>query len=420
MEKKSESTIAITFSFLPLTQNKKLILNKMADEFGLLYNIAAKRLKSFNNIKQFSARRPLGELRKELTTTLHSKIAEEAVEYARSNYQTTITNRNKYKNKLESKIKRLQKQKESAKKPSKISNIQSKIDKWTRRLNDEPSLPELNAKIIRIHNKVWKFEIKKDTVYVVIPVEKIGKNTSPYKKIWLPIKSSIYIDEILKNNIKFGVGQINLKNNTFTTTIKVPTEKRPDYEPETSVGIDRGINNIAVMVALDKDNKFVTSKFFNGDEARHLRNRFNNYRKEVSSVGRLDLLKKSKDRESNWMEYTNHNVSRKIVDMVSELKNPIIRLEELNNFNPKLKWNYYQLQQMIEYKAKIKGIKVEYVNPKYTSQTCPKCDNIDSKNRKKGTVEFKCVNCEYQNNADFVGAWNIGKTKKINGCVRPL
>ncbi len=406
-----ENTIAVTFSFLPLTQNKKLILKKMADEFRLLYNITAKRLKSFENIKRISARKPLGELRKELVTTLQSKIAEEAIEYARSNYQTTITNRNKYEIKIDSKIRRLQKQKESAKKPSKISNIQKKIDKYILKLNNQASLPELNTKIIRIHNQAWKFEIKNNTVFVVIPYEKIGKKYQPYKLLWIPLKSSIYVDEILMNHKKFGVGQINIKNNTFTTTIKVPIETKPDYEPETFVGIDRGINNIAVMVALDKDNKFITSKFFNGDEARHLRNRFNNYRKEVSIVGRLDLVKKSKDRESNWMEYTNHNVSRKIVDAVSKLKNPVIRLEELNNFNPKLKWNYYQLQQMIEYKAKMKGIKVEHVSPRYTSQTCPKCSTIDAKNRKKGTVEFKCVNCEYQNNADFVGAWNIGKNK---------
>lgn len=407
-----ENTLAVTFSFLPLTKSKRLILKKMADEFSLLYNITAKRLKSFNNIKQISARKPLGELRKELinTTSLYSKISEEALEYARSGYQTTVTNRNKYESGLETKIRRLQKQKKSAKRPSKIVNIQKKIDKWNRRLNKDLSLSELNAKIIRIHNKAWKFSVKNDTKYIIIPFEKVGKNSSPYKKLWLPIKPGVYVDEILNFHKKFGVGQINLKNNTFTTTIKVPIEPRPDYKPETFIGIDRGINNIAVMVALDKDNKFITSKFFNGDEARHTRNRFNNYRKEVSTVSRLDLLKKSKDRESNWMEYTNHNVSRKIIGIVSELKNPIIKLEDLNNFALKLRWNYYQLQQMIEYKAKMKGIKVEYTNPRYTSQTCPKCGTIDAKNRKKGTVEFKCINCGYQNNADFVGAWNIGKT----------
>ncbi len=411
MEKSSEINLAVTFSFLPLTKNKRLILKKMADEFGLLYNIAAKRLKSFENIKHISSRKALKKLRKELSnkTILYSKIVEESLEYARSNYQATITNRNKNESKFRLKILRLQKQKELSKKPSKIINIQRKIDGWTRKLNKEPPLPELNTKIIRIHNKAWRFGVKNDTKYIIIPFEKVGKNSSPYKKLWIPIKSGVYVDEIIKNHKKFGVGQINLKNNTFTTTIKVPIEEKPDYEPETFVGVDRGINNIAVMVALDKDNKFITSKFFNGDEARYLRNRFNNYRKEVSGVGRLDLLKKSKDRESNWMEYTNHNVSRKIVDMVSELKNPIIKLEELNNFNPKLRWNYYQLQQMTEYKAKMKGIKVEYVNPRYTSQTCPKCGTIDTKNRKKGTIEFKCVNCGYQNNADFIGAWNIAR-----------
>ncbi len=401
------SPIAITFSLLPPTQWKKKMLETMAEEFILLYNITAKRLKSFVNYKKTSARAALSNLRKGLDiTNLHSQIAQEAIEYARSNYQSVMTNRKKYEDKLNSKIQRLQKQRDSSKKPSKIKNIQKKIDKWERRLKEEPSLPELNSKIIRIHNQAWKFDNKHNTI-VIVTKGLWDNDKKEYVKLVLPIKSGEWVKDIINNHKKFGAGQINLKDNTFTTTIDVPIKEQLKYKPETFVGIDRGVNNIAVFVALNKDNEFIKSKFFNGDEVRHIRSEYNGYRKEVSKVGRLDLIKKSKYQESNWMEYVNHNISRKIIDEIvdNKFKNTIILLEKLNNFAPHLKWNYYQLQQMIEYKARMSGILVDYVNPAYTSQSCPKCKYVDKKNR--DGIKFKCVQCGYQNNADFVGAWNI-------------
>ena len=46
-------------------------------------------------------------------------------------------------------------------------------------------------------------------------------------------------------------------------------------------------------------------------------------------------------------------------------------------------WAFYQFRQMLEYKAELNGQKVIVVDPKYTSQTCPKCGNIEKANRNK-------------------------------------
>ena len=53
------------------------------------------------------------------------------------------------------------------------------------------------------------------------------------------------------------------------------------------------------------------------------------------------------------------------------------------------------------------GIPFEIVNPAYTSRQCPECGDRSEKNRKGD--DFKCVNCDYENESHKVGALNIAK-----------
>jgi len=46
------------------------------------------------------------------------------------------------------------------------------------------------------------------------------------------------------------------------------------------------------------------------------------------------------------------------------------------------------------------------VPPENTSQTCLSCDYISKDNRRSQAL-FKCVSCQYENNADVVGAINV-------------
>ena len=62
--------------------------------------------------------------------------------------------------------------------------------------------------------------------------------------------------------------------------------------------------------------------------------------------------------------------------------------------------------EMLDYKTKAKGGKLVKVNPKFTSQTCPKCKHISKENRLSQS-KFVCQKCSYNNNADVVGALNI-------------
>lgn len=70
-------------------------------------------------------------------------------------------------------------------------------------------------------------------------------------------------------------------------------------------------------------------------------------------------------------------------------------------------WSFYDLRQKIEYKAKLNGSKVVAVDPKYTSQTCPKCGHVEKGNRDKKRHIFVCQNCGYHSNDDRIGAMNL-------------
>ena len=69
---------------------------------------------------------------------------------------------------------------------------------------------------------------------------------------------------------------------------------------------------------------------------------------------------------------------------------------------------FYQLQQYIQYKARLSGIKVEYIDPKYTSQRCSKCGQIKKSNRNGNLYTCRCGN---QIHSDLNAARNIAYQK---------
>ena len=68
-------------------------------------------------------------------------------------------------------------------------------------------------------------------------------------------------------------------------------------------------------------------------------------------------------------------------------------------------WCFRELQTLIEYKAKLCGSKVIYVDSQYTSISCPVCGYATKENRDKR--RFCCKNCGFEEHADIVGAKNI-------------
>ncbi len=71
-----------------------------------------------------------------------------------------------------------------------------------------------------------------------------------------------------------------------------------------------------------------------------------------------------------------------------------------------LRQGWYAFRQMLKYKLEWNGGKLILVTPRNTSTECPKCHCIDKANRQSQS-EFVCIGCNYQANADQVGATNV-------------
>jgi IS605 OrfB family transposase len=192
-------------------------------------------------------------------------------------------------------------------------------------------------------------------------------------------------------------------------------------DASTFMGVDVGINCLAVASTTDKQ-----CKFFAGGEIKNHRNIRSKERRRLQKAGgrylgtrsSMRTLRKIAGRETRFMTAVNHKVSKDLVKFATDNGVSVIGMEDLTGIRgrtePKVSkdfryehssWAFRQLQSFVEYKAREAGIVVIYVNPEFTSQTCPRCNHI-SRNNRKG-IAFRCEKCGYETHADRVGAMNI-------------
>jgi len=192
---------------------------------------------------------------------------------------------------------------------------------------------------------------------------------------------------------------------------------KPHYQPRTILGVDLGISKIATASALS-DGMVINVNFFDGSELRFKRKCYKRKLSEWQSRGNDAMVKRSKGKISNLSTYLNHCISKEIVSLAEQYPNPVIVMEKLTHIRKRNlgkrmnyelnSWSFDQLQRFIGYKALEKGIRIEYVGAKHTSQRCSKRGHLNKSNR-RDQAHFKCVECGYEVNADFNASVNIAK-----------
>ena len=203
-------------------------------------------------------------------------------------------------------------------------------------------------------------------------------------------------------------------NYYFHLSIEKETKEIDITKTTDFIGIDVGINHLAVATTTNKKNRF-----FCGGEIKNIRNIYSKQRKRLQAKGTRSakrVLKQQKYREQRLMTDVNHVVSKKIVKFAKEHRIPVIAMEDLNGIRKRTKahkgyrykhssWAFRQLQSFIDYKAKEENMKVVYVDAHYTSQTCSRCGHIEQSNR-NGLV-FECKSCAFELHSDLNASRNI-------------
>ena len=128
-------------------------------------------------------------------------------------------------------------------------------------------------------------------------------------------------------------------------------------------------------------------------------------------------LKSLKGKQTRLGLDTLHCVAKSFVESCIRNKVGTVVMEDLTNIRKSMKgskktnfkthsWAFRKLQNIIEYKCKLAGIRVVYVKPAYTSVTCPRCGHRSKKNRPTRDL-FCCQQCQLSGPADVVAAYNI-------------
>jgi IS605 OrfB family transposase len=236
------------------------------------------------------------------------------------------------------------------------------------------------------------------------------------KSIRIVVKAILteYQESLLTN--KIGTLRITQKSGKYIAQVatQAPESKAAGNQ---AMGIDLGLKIPAVAVVESGKTKF----FGNGRQNKFIKRKHRSVRRKLGKLKKLAAIRKRDNKEQRWMKDTDHKISRQLVDFAKDNQVSIIRLEKLSGIRQTARtsrkneknlhsWSFYRLAQFIEYKAILEGIKVEYVNPKYTSQICPACGE---RNKAKDRT-YQC-SCGFKGHRDIVGALNIISATVIDG-----
>lgn len=220
-----------------------------------------------------------------------------------------------------------------------------------------------------------------------------------------------------KSVYRFGTAKLVKKQDKYylyaSVTRKIEECKIEDIK--TIVGVDRG--TFKSIATCDTNNKtlLVSGKAITLRRAYEASKRKEIQQRKTRS-GKRKLIKNG-NRENRWVQDRNHCIAKALVESYPE--KTLFVLEDLTNIRKKLvkvriknryfqvSWPYYDLEQKIMYKAKLHKCLVIKVDPRYTSQRCPKCGHTEPSNRHHSIHHFVCKNCGYQSNDDRIGAMNL-------------
>jgi len=236
-----------------------------------------------------------------------------------------------------------------------------------------------------------------------------GRIKVPYEKAGM--------EKYLDGSWTFGLARVVYKHGKWFLHISVSKEFEAlkNEDVVNVVGVDLGINFIATAYGSNGKTRFYKGRLAKQRRAQKKGKRKQLQKRKTASSRRR--LKRMGSRESRWMQDVNHCIRKALVDSnprgtafvledLTGIRNATERVRKEDRY-VMVSWAFYDLGKKLEYKAKLHGDTVIYVDPRSTSQTCPQCGFVAKNNRDKQNHVFECQCCHYKSNDDRVGSMNL-------------
>ena len=215
--------------------------------------------------------------------------------------------------------------------------------------------------------------------------------------------------ELIRKAKKIGEAKLFKRDGKWYLNVSIEIQEPKPIKPKGILGVDLGLKNSAVITGSKPI--FIKHK--------HLLYKVTRYWKQIDKLkSKLPKGQRTSKRiKELWRKiarinnFIAHDTSAKIVKLSVQSQKAIAieKLETPNNgYNKKWSrrlsnWVRGKIVKYVQYKAKLNGIPVIFVNPAYSSKKCHICGG-DGERR---SSIFKCKVCGKTYNADFNAAANI-------------
>ncbi|MEM3832104.1 MAG: transposase [Thermoprotei archaeon] len=297
--------------------------------------------------------------------------------------------------------------------------LRREYENWQRYLHGDKSVPLYSATKQQADRLLKRLgNVKPNKEYPLILRRDVYRADTKLTPYWLKIpiygvrggiNVPIKTHEPITDDMICKEAKIVKKGNEWFVHITVEKEVE-ERNPKSALAVDMGIRWIATTV----NSSNPRPKFY-GRELRRVKGHFFWLRRTLALKKAHKAIKKIGRKERKVVSDILHKISRAIVNealandsmiVLGKLKG-IRRNSRGRTFKRKLNngFPYYRLSQLIEYKARWRGIKVVKISERNTSKLCHKCGHMGI----RVGSSFKCQNCGIQCNADYNGATNILK-----------
>ncbi len=270
-----------------------------------------------------------------------------------------------------------------------------------------------------INKQNWKLEKRGDTYSISFPTIQ-GDKRVPI--VIASVHWESVLEQTLAGEVEKGSVKLIYHRKRWYAYVSVTVDV-PELQTLERVGVDRGQNNLAVVAAAQG-----FGKFHSGKEVMHRRRYFQKRRQQLQKAKKFRALKKWNKRERRWMEAVNHTISRRLVRFAQFHEADVV-VEDLQGCRDTMKqsknsrsdaaqsrhcWSFSSLEQKLEYKLALEGLKLVKVPAPYTSKSCSTCGTIGHRHKH----DFNCRHGHYHN-ADLNAARNIAQWEG-NSCSLEL